>query len=41
MKPAVLLLLFTWSISAQDRSQARSMVISEGGIVATSQTLAS
>jgi len=28
-------------ISAQDRSQARSMVISDGGIVATSQTLAS
>src|ERR1017187_9844604 len=26
---------------AQDRSQARSMVISDGGIVATSQTLAS
>ncbi len=28
-------------IKAQDRSQARSMVISDGGIVATSQTLAS
>src|SRR5436305_1643576 len=28
-------------IKGQDRSQARSMVISEGGIVATSQTLAS
>ncbi|HEV3196248.1 MAG TPA: gamma-glutamyltransferase [Bryobacteraceae bacterium] len=28
-------------IQAQDRSQARSMVISDGGIVATSQTLAS
>ncbi len=29
------------AIHAQDRSQARSMVISDGGIVATSQTLAS
>src|SRR5580704_7725809 len=28
-------------LKAQDRSQARSMVISTGGIVATSQTLAS
>src|SRR6185437_2833780 len=27
--------------AAQDRSQARSMVIAEGGIVASSQTLAS
>ena len=29
------------AMSAQDRSQARSMVISDLGIVATSQTLAS
>jgi gamma-glutamyltranspeptidase / glutathione hydrolase len=35
------LLLFPALAAAQDRSQARSMVISQGGIVATSQTLAS
>src|SRR3954464_7440418 len=40
MRLALVLLLLTpaWS---QDRSQARSMVISDHGIVATSQTLAS
>jgi gamma-glutamyltranspeptidase/glutathione hydrolase len=40
MRLAIVLLLVApaWS---QDRSQARSMVISDGGIVATSQTLAS
>src|SRR5437588_7911946 len=38
-----LLALLVWQASAlgQDRSQARSMVISDRGIVATSQTLAS
>src|SRR5689334_1492601 len=36
-----LILAFACAASAQDRSQARSMVISAGGIVATSQTLAS
>ncbi|HEY7392903.1 MAG TPA: gamma-glutamyltransferase [Bryobacteraceae bacterium] len=35
------LLMFVMAASAQDRSQARSMVISDRGIVATSQTLAS
>ena len=35
------LLIMGVSMDAQDRSQARSMVISETGIVATSQTLAS
>src|SRR5690349_13471145 len=34
-------LVFTMSSNAQDRTQARSMVISRQGIVATSQTLAS
>ncbi len=38
---AALLLLAAGIAAAQDRSQARSMVISQGGIVATSQTLAS
>jgi len=37
----VLAMLMSIPVSAQDRSQARSMVISERGIVATSQTLAS
>lgn len=37
----LLLMLQTLPLKAQDRSQARSMVISDGGIVATSQTLAS
>src|ERR1700752_4022092 len=36
-----LLLAFVSLAGAQDRSQARSMTISERGIVATSQTLAS
>jgi gamma-glutamyltranspeptidase / glutathione hydrolase len=36
-----LLALFCADLGAQDRSQARSMIISQGGIVATSQTLAS
>src|SRR6516225_7213011 len=36
-----LLLAFVSLAAAQDRSQARSMVISDRGIVATSQTLAS
>src|ERR1700761_1041529 len=43
-RPAYLLLLFTLLAPAtysQDRSSARSMVISDRGIVATSQTLAS
>jgi gamma-glutamyltranspeptidase/glutathione hydrolase len=35
------LVLFAMSSNAQDRTQARSMVISRQGIVATSQTLAS
>src|SRR5690348_15985331 len=35
-----LLMLYT-PVPAQDRSQARSMIISQQGIVATSQTLAS
>jgi gamma-glutamyltranspeptidase/glutathione hydrolase len=35
------LLFFAMSAAAQDRTQARSMVISRQGIVATSQTLAS
>lgn len=35
------LLLFPAIVGAQDRSQARSIVMSQGGIVATSQTLAS
>src|SRR4051812_13911595 len=38
---APVLLLLPICAIAQDRSQARSMVISQGGIVATSQTLAS
>src|SRR6516164_3144970 len=33
--------LFVFAVFAQDRSQARSMTISDRGIVATSQTLAS
>src|SRR5215468_2838462 len=33
--------LLTMSLAAQERSQGRSMVISQGGIVATLQTLAS
>src|SRR6202140_2160771 len=38
----LLLLLMSLALAfAQDRSQARSMVISQHGIVATSQTLAS
>src|SRR5436305_12033820 len=42
MRPyIVLLMVITSGAFAQDRSQARSMVISERGIVATSQTLAS
>src|ERR1700726_4626850 len=36
-----LLVLTAMSAVSQDRSQARSMVISDRGIVATSQTLAS
>src|SRR5450432_2457721 len=38
---SILLLMSCASAFAQDRSQARSMVISDRGIVATSQTLAS
>src|SRR5215510_6303184 len=41
MRPILALLLTAPLMSAQDRSQARSMVISDRGIVATSQTLAS
>src|SRR5678816_4503518 len=42
MKIAVALLMATTALApAQDRSHARSMVITPGGIVATSQTLAS
>src|SRR5881275_227269 len=37
----ILLLLPLLTVQAQDRSQARSMVISDRGIAATSQTLAS
>src|ERR1700745_544693 len=37
----VLYLLLSFAAAAQDRSQARSMVISDRGVVATSQTLAS
>src|ERR1017187_5684251 len=37
----LLVLLLATLASAQDRSQARSMTISDRGIVATSQTLAS
>src|SRR3982751_2638663 len=37
----LLLLVLQTPLRAQDRSQARSMVISDRGIVATSQTLAS
>src|SRR5215467_917598 len=36
-----ILLILPMAAHSQDRSQARSMVISNGGIVATSQTLAS
>src|SRR5258708_27194122 len=36
-----LLIAAAWHASAEDRSHARSMVITPGGIVATSQTLAS
>src|SRR5215470_11731820 len=38
---ALLFTLHMYPAYSQDRSQARSMVISDGGIVATSQTLAS
>jgi gamma-glutamyltranspeptidase/glutathione hydrolase len=41
MRPIVILLLSAFAAAAQDRSQARSMIISDRGIVATSQTLAS
>ena len=41
MRSIALLLLAASLVCAQDRSQARSMVISDYGIVATSQTLAS
>src|SRR4051794_2761201 len=41
MKLLVIPMLFAALAAAQDRSQARSMVISQRGIVATSQTLAS
>src|SRR5437763_92846 len=41
MRPFLSLLLTAPLLCAQDRSQARSMVISDHGIVATSQTLAS
>src|SRR5438128_11886620 len=41
MRSIALLLLAAPLVCAQDRSQARSMVISDYGIVATSQTLAS
>ena len=37
----ILLMAFPSLIHAQDRSQARSMVITKRGIVATAQTLAS
>src|SRR5512134_1046361 len=39
--PLCLILILPISMSAQQRTQARSMVISRNGIVATSQTLAS
>src|SRR5438128_5028272 len=39
--PLLLILSLPAAASAQDRSQARSMTISDRGIVATSQTLAS
>src|SRR3954470_14312386 len=38
---AAILLVLPICATAQDRSQARSIVMSQGGIVATSQTLAS
>src|SRR5581483_8801176 len=41
MRPLLWLLLAAPLLCAQDRSQARSMIISDHGIVATSQTLAS
>ena len=41
MLKTLVFLLFPAAALAQDRSQARSMTISQGGIVATSQTLAS
>src|SRR5437763_9767699 len=41
MRPFLSLLLTAPLLCAQDRSQSRSMVISDHGIVATSQTLAS
>src|SRR3954463_11366983 len=42
MRSLVAILAFVCvNAGAQDRSQARSMVITQGGIVATSQTLAS
>ena len=40
-RPAALMLAAGISAMAEDRTQARSMVISQRGIVATSQTLAS
>src|SRR3989442_6045404 len=39
--PFLPLLMLPIGVHAQDRTQARSMVISDRGIVATSQTLAS
>src|SRR3974390_3306275 len=39
--PLLPLLMFYSPAQAQDRSQARSMIISDRGILATSQTLAS
>src|SRR5579872_4353448 len=41
LRPLLLLKLHMFPAYSQDRSQARSMVISDHGIVATSQTLAS
>ena len=41
MRLLLVVLLLAWPASAQDRSQARSMVLSDRGIAATSQTLAS
>jgi hypothetical protein len=39
--PIILISLMPSSFQGQDRSYARSMVINDGGIVATSHTLAS
>src|SRR5947208_7101244 len=42
MRVLAILAVISWpALHAQDRSQARSMIISDRGIVATSQTLAS